>query len=544
MMRRQKAFALLAGLAALGALLPLRAGAQDLDADERQRLYYQVKPATVLVWLSAQADIVVPTGDNDFTQLQAQMSGSGSGWIVTPDGFVVTNGHVVELYEEANENQLKGQLLYSALESGGVFDRIAQQRGGALSENDKYQITSDLLGKSQITLRKSLDVYLQNWQKMPAEVRAYSPPMSNLPGKTSFPWQGSRESGSDVAVLKVAGRDLPTVKIGDSDRVQIGDEIFVGGYPGTVLLHPYLSPESQMQASFTRGQVSGVKVAVGGNSVIQMDAAITHGNSGGPVFNGQGEVVGMATFGSIQGNQMVQGFNFAVPSNVARGYLPATAAPTEGMFDRTWTRALDAYYGGDYGAAIASFDEAARILPDLPDASTLRLNAMQARDRGEGTSSTGGGGGGGGIPTWAILAAVAVGGLLVFSGLASKRRAAPVGGAPASAGAARPGNGRPAAASAKSAHLVAQAGSLAGNRFTVTGAGVKIGRDPAVCQVVLSDSSVSREHAVVLSTGDGFVVKNLSGTNPTYVNDRPIQEATLKSGDRIKVGGSIFSLEA
>ncbi|MEZ4414225.1 MAG: trypsin-like peptidase domain-containing protein [Gemmatimonadota bacterium] len=540
MKRTRFVYALILGLLALASALPRAVEAQDRDADQRQRLYYEVKPATVLVWLSAQADIVVQNQDGQAVQLNSQISSMGSGWLVSPDGFVVTNGHVVELYEEANEEQLRGQLLYNALESGGVFDRIAQDRGSALSDQDKIQTTVELLQRSQITLRKSLDVYLQNWQKMTAEVRAYSPPMSNLPGKTSFPWQGSRESGSDVAVLKVAGRDLPTLRIGDSDRVQIGDEIFVAGYPGTVLMHPYLSPESQMQASFTRGQVSAVKVAVGGNSVIQMDAAITHGNSGGPVFNGDGEVIGMATFGSIEGNQMVQGFNFAVPSNVARGYLPANATLEPGMFDRTWDRALDSYYARDYAAAISGFDEAIRILPNLPDAATLRLNSMQARDRGEGTS----GGGSSRIPTWMILAAVALGGLLVVSGLMSRRAAAPGGGtSPGRAGAGRAARSTPSA-NGGPAHLIAQAGSLAGNRFSITGAGVKIGRDPAVCQVVLSDSSVSREHALVVASDGGYVVKNLSGTNPTYVNDRPIQEATLKSGDRIKVGASIFSLEA
>jgi hypothetical protein len=283
-----------------------------------------------------------------------------------------------------------------------------------------------------------------------------------------------------------------------------------------------------------------VKVAVGGNSVIQMDAAITHGNSGGPVFNGAGEVIGMATFGSIEGNQMVQGFNFAVPSNVARGYLPSTATLEPGMFNRTWGRALDSYYGGDYAAAITGFDEAIRIMPNLPDATTLRLNAMQAQDRAE--ESTSSGGGLSGIPDWAILAAVAVGGLLVVSGLLSRRTATAGGGTQAGGSARR----TPAAAASRNGgmHLIAQAGALAGNRFSLSGSGVKIGRDPTVCQVVLSDSSVSREHALVSAVDGGYVVKNLSGTNPTYVNDRPIQEATLQNGDRIKIGASTFTLEA
>jgi pSer/pThr/pTyr-binding forkhead associated (FHA) protein len=59
---------------------------------------------------------------------------------------------------------------------------------------------------------------------------------------------------------------------------------------------------------------------------------------------------------------------------------------------------------------------------------------------------------------------------------------------------------------------------------------------------------VSREHAVLTITGSkngeaSVFIKSLSGTNPTYVNDRAIQEATLKPGDRIKIGNSTLNYE-
>jgi pSer/pThr/pTyr-binding forkhead associated (FHA) protein len=101
-----------------------------------------------------------------------------------------------------------------------------------------------------------------------------------------------------------------------------------------------------------------------------------------------------------------------------------------------------------------------------------------------------------------------------------------------------------AAPRAKMAQLRVTGGPLQGNRFDIGPDGLRIGRDPVACQIVLSEASVSREHAVIRQTGSGITIKNLSGTNPTYVNDRAIQEATLAAGDTVKVGDSIFTVEA
>src|SRR5690606_33856709 len=181
-----------------------------------------------------------------------------------------------------------------------------------------------LFPRAQIALTRSLDVFLQNWRKLPAEVEECSPPLSPVPGKLSMPWM-EMQTGKDVAVLKIQGRDLPTVRLGDSDRVQIGDNVHVAGYPGVVMEHPYLSPQTVLEASFTRGQVSALRLAVQDSNALPVGAAMTWGNSGGPIFSDAGEVVGMSTFISIAQHtgaaQAIAGFNFAVPTSVVREFL-------------------------------------------------------------------------------------------------------------------------------------------------------------------------------------------------------------------------------
>jgi len=121
-----------------------------------------------------------------------------------------------------------------------------------------------------------------------------------------------RDSRTDLAVLKVSTeRALPTVKFGDSDRSRVGDWVVAIGNPfglgGTV----------------TAGIVSarGRDIRQGPyDDFIQTDASINRGNSGGPLFNMAGEVIGINTaIYSPSGGSI--GIGFSIPSNLARGVV-------------------------------------------------------------------------------------------------------------------------------------------------------------------------------------------------------------------------------
>jgi len=111
----------------------------------------------------------------------------------------------------------------------------------------------------------------------------------------------------DLALLKIdAGRRLPAITVGNSDKVRVGDRVLAIGNP------------LGLQGTVTSGIVSATHRDLSGPyyEFIQTDAAINHGNSGGPLFNSRGEVIGInnqifsesSTSGSI-------GLGFAIPSN-------------------------------------------------------------------------------------------------------------------------------------------------------------------------------------------------------------------------------------
>jgi S1-C subfamily serine protease len=117
---------------------------------------------------------------------------------------------------------------------------------------------------------------------------------------------------SDLAVVKVDATGLPTIALGDSDAVQVGDDVVAIGNALAL----------QGGLTVTRGIVSGLHREVGTNTgsaledVIQTDAAINPGNSGGPLVDSAGRVIGINT--AIADPGSAQNVGFAIPISNAR----------------------------------------------------------------------------------------------------------------------------------------------------------------------------------------------------------------------------------
>jgi serine protease Do len=159
--------------------------------------------------------------------------GSGSGFIVSADGLILTNAHVVQ---DAKEVTVK--------------------------LHDRREFSAKVLGSDPMT---------------------------------------------DVAVLRIDAKDLPTVQIGDPDALRVGDPVLAIGAP------------FGFEQSATQGIVSAKGRSLPGDAVvpfIQTDAAVNPGNSGGPLFDDAGNVVGInSQIYSRTGGY--QGLAFAIPIDVA-----------------------------------------------------------------------------------------------------------------------------------------------------------------------------------------------------------------------------------
>jgi len=195
--------------------------------------------------------------------------GVGSGFIVDPKGFILTNQHVVE-------------------------------------------------GATRIVVR------LQSGEEFPGKVIGV-------------------DEETDVAVVKIdAGRELPTVKLGDSTNAQVGDWVLAIGSPfgldQTVTAGIISTKERSDRSHFTNFQ-----------QFLQTDAAINRGNSGGPLINMRGEVIGInSQIATTTGDY--NGIGFALPANAAsfvykqivsggkvrRGYLGINLDDVKGPYARVF----------------------------------------------------------------------------------------------------------------------------------------------------------------------------------------------------------------
>ncbi|MDI9570206.1 MAG: DegQ family serine endoprotease [Pseudomonadota bacterium] len=171
----------------------------------------------------------------DMPEREYKQNSLGSGFLISPDGYIFTNNHVV-------------------------------------AKADKIKVK------------------LSNGKQYDAEVKGKDP-------------------NTDLALIKIkADENLPYVRLGDSDKLRVGDWVFAIGNP------------FGLDHTVTAGIVSAKGRVIGAgpyDNFIQTDASINPGNSGGPLFNLSGEVVGINTAIVAHG----QGIGFAVPVNLAKDIL-------------------------------------------------------------------------------------------------------------------------------------------------------------------------------------------------------------------------------
>ena len=116
------------------------------------------------------------------------------------------------------------------------------------------------------------------------------------------------DADSDLAVLKMEGQDLPAAQFGDSDSLRVGDQVYAIGNPLGV----------ELRGTMTDGIVSAIERDVWVDNrtmtLIQTNAALNSGNSGGPLINAFGQVVGINVIKMSSDHSTVEGLGFAIPS--------------------------------------------------------------------------------------------------------------------------------------------------------------------------------------------------------------------------------------
>jgi serine protease Do len=154
------------------------------------------------------------------------------------------------------------------------------------------------------------------------------------------------DPGTDLAVVKIDGRNYPTLKFADGNKLRVGQYVLAVGSP------------LGLQQTVTTGILSAINRDISLNArvgFLQTDAAINPGNSGGPLLNMRGEVIGVNTAIAARG----QGIGFAIPVDTLSTILPQLEA--KGKVERAWIGVAvgnlpedksKMFYPADYGALV------------------------------------------------------------------------------------------------------------------------------------------------------------------------------------------------
>ena len=339
----------------------------------------RAKPAVVLITAEVTSEVTLDCGSGPTTAKPPPYRETGTGWFIDGTGWVITNGHVVQpayetprwLVNQQAQRAVITACVPQALERAGLTQGDKPDAEDAV----KRKVLDRVLPTVKVTLQPQVFVLASNGAKLKAEVKKYSPPVSAETGTGSM-------SSRDLAVLKVAGDAFPVLRLADSKAIQIGDPIHILGFPGVVLSHELLNQTASMEASVTKGGVSGFKQDKSGHPLIQTDAPAAWGNSGGPAVDNHGDVDGVLTFVSLAPGpegSIVQGFNFVIPSNAVKDFvrdLPVDLN-SQGKFNPIWFAGLRAFFTEDWKGAVRQFEEADKLLPGLPDVKRMLDDARE-----------------------------------------------------------------------------------------------------------------------------------------------------------------------
>jgi len=478
----------------------------------------ELRPAIVMIYLAL--DAAIPS-----LGLEGSGGLSGTGFLYRPDGYLITNGHVVQI-AKANDEEAKNNLRDYAMKF--IKDQWEDTHHRKWTDDEKKRINLEIAAGHLYTKRR-LIVLFESGQQLDGSIVQYSAPFID-----------TAEPGKDIAIIKIDANNLPTVPLGDSSTVNVHDDTYVIGYPGVARI----SNASILTASTTDGIISAVKkMDHSGSPILQTNTMINHGNSGGPAFDTGGKAIGVATFGADPG------YNFLVPLSTAMEFVRAAGAEPQhdiGAFDRTWRDALDAYANKQWSRAHQLSNNALEMMPGEPQVLQLQQWAAtneRAESPWERMSESMS------AATLAGCAALLL--LCIGGGVFAVTRPRPVAATapsappeepaptPAYVAAANPVQVIEAEQFTSAGSLLISSGPLLGNSFPIPKAGLLIGRDPSRCSVVLPEESVSGEHAWVVPLDNGVAVIDRDSSNGTYINstDSPrINKVILRHGDRIFLG--------
>jgi len=366
--------------------------------------------ATVRVGAMRCASLTFRVQSYTLTLAKACNGGIGSGSIVSSDGVVVTNGHVVEttdaeLLANAFPTSQQEWDNYVQFVTGAGYatetqirELISQVANNDTAAAQKLIAYLQLVPKSNITISNSRTDYVvqtsddpirltkeNTWQKSATNKTATLIDKEVNPGDFNLSSQYT-----DVALLKMSGT-FPTIQqLSSLSSVQNGDRITAVGYPALVDGGTE-TKQSRTIPTVSTGTTSRTLRDGGGHSLILTTTEISSGSSGGPAFNAKGEQVGITTYARQSCSKEESCFGSGIARDAQDAHAMAAkqhvTIATNGELTKLWQTGVDEFVAGRYSNAARSFSSLNSKYPGNY-LITKFLSAAQSQPRDETDQTT------------------------------------------------------------------------------------------------------------------------------------------------------------
>lgn len=344
---------------------------------------------------------------------------TGSGFVVAPTGVVVTASHVVEPPEQEIRNYAANRLV---LEGYGY-----DYPSGNSSPFEQYTLP---VGYQNQLLQQCYRAVACTFDIAPilTVYSAVDVAQSQLPkGAPARVLASTGFQNTDVAVLQVNGTNMPTVALGRSaGELSTGADLVALGFPGT--------SRDALQTGVTQpnkvfGKVSNIRPQ-GTSNLIEVDANIEPGMSGGPAIDSSGRVVGLVSFSLVQSSGESGAKYLRTIDDINAALSSAGVTPTRGPVDDAFSEAMTLFWGSHFTAATPALQRVLDVYPGHPLATQFLAEAQaKAGTKADVPLATSSPAKSGGFPIW-VIAAIAVVAIAVIVLIVQTKRRKP---APAAA---------------------------------------------------------------------------------------------------------------
>jgi len=356
---------------------------------------------------------------------------TGSGFVVNPNGVVVTASHVVEPDQQSLQNYAANKLILEGL-------KYTYPNSNS-SPFEQYNLPVSAYNVVLHQCYKAIDCKF-DITPIVTVYTASDVAQSTLPeGHAARILTSTGFENTDVAILQMEGTNLPTVPLAETaNNLASGDNVVALGYPG--------SSTQALQTGVTVptkvfGRVSNIRTE-GTSKLVEIDANIEPGESGGPAVDSSGKVIGLVSFTLLQSSGAAGAKYLRTVDDIKTALGQAGVTAQRGPTDAAFGKGMEYFWGHHYTAAVPELQKATQLYNGFPLASDYLAQAQAKK----GTAADVPLDTGSSFPWWIVIVAAIVIVIIVVVVVVLSRRGKKRAAQPAMVGAAAPATTAPAAA--------------------------------------------------------------------------------------------------